>query len=96
MRQDGVTKSGVRQSGKHRRLHDGQYFTRVRPEHRETEDAVTVRIQEHLHESACLADGSGPQHRCHGDPGDAHRELLLLRGGLVESHARELGSMKAQ
>ena len=90
MRQDGVTKGGVRQSGDHRRLHDGKDFTRVRREHGETEYAVTVRIQEHLHESACLADGSGAQDRGHRDCGYAHRDLLLLRRGFVEPHASKL------
>jgi hypothetical protein len=60
-------------------------------EHREAEDAIAARVDERLHETARLADGSGTKDRVHGQACHSDRNSAALGVRLPKPHPAQLG-----
>src|SRR5262249_37591291 len=78
-----------RQSADHRRLHAGHDLARLGADHREAEDAVAARLDEHLHEAGRFSERPHAEDVAHRKPGDAERDALLARLAFVQPDARQ-------
>src|SRR5438105_66360 len=73
------------------RVHGGDDLSGAGAEHREADDAIAVRIDDRLHETAWLADGSGTKDRAHGEACDSDGDPATLRLRFSEPDPPQLG-----
>ena len=64
--ENGIAQCRVAKSSEHCHLYDGHHFTGLGPDHRKAQNAIAVRFDERLHESAGFVDRSRSQDCGHG------------------------------
>src|SRR3981189_1407902 len=90
MSQECITQYSVGRACQHRGLHDGNQLARLRTECCEAQDAIAMRVDQCLEETARLGDRSRPQDRCHGNPGNAIINADLPRLRFIQPDPPEL------
>jgi Tfp pilus assembly protein PilE len=91
VRKHGVSQNCVRLACQHRELNRTHEFACLRPKSRESENAVTVCVDERLHEPSCLTRCLGAQYGTHFQPRDADLDALAVRFTFGPADPGQLG-----
>src|SRR5215212_1307139 len=88
--EDGVSQDGVRQVAHHGYLDHRHDLTSLYSQHRAAQYPVRLRVDDGLHEAACLAHLYGPRYVAHRNFGDEHVAALVPGLLLAPADAAEL------